>query len=341
MLSLTFYPPMILPTKKIIVISSLVLVIFSTCFIFSLYLFPKIKQNITKETRNSYNYKYINPLLECESSVVDPDKNSTALKNSIEFIIDQEITKNKISFASVYYRDLNSGPWFGVNEEEYFSPASLIKVPVLMAYLKETEKDPSLLKRTITNTKDFDYSQQNITPNQTIEKNKKYTLGDLLERMIIYSDNAAYELLLENIDNVKVFNIYKDLDVDISKAQQDPNGNIITVRAYASFFRILFNASYLNEDMSEKALDILSKSQYQKGLVAGVPENITIAHKFGERQFLPSHEKQLHDCGIVYLPNKPYLLCVMSRSNNFDNASNFIKQVSKAVYDNISKDQSK
>jgi len=332
---------MILSTKKVIVISSLVLVSFSAGFIFSLYLFPKIKQNITKETRNNYNYKYINPLLECESSIVSQDKNSTSLENSIEFIISQQISNGNISFASIYYRDLNSGPWFGVNEEEYFSPASLIKVPVLMAYLKEAEDNPSILEKKITNTKKFDYSQQNITPTQTIQKDKEYTIGDLLERMIIYSDNAAYELLLDNIDNTKIFNVYKDLDVDISKVQQNPNGNIITVRAYASFFRILFNASYLNGEMSEKALDILTKTQYYKGLVAGVPENITIAHKFGERQYLPSKEKQLHDCGIVYLPGKPYLICVMSRSTDFNNAANFIKQVSKAVYDSISKNQLK
>lgn len=155
--------------------------------------------------------------------------------------------------------------------------------------------------------------------------------------MIIYSDNAAYELLLENIDNSKLFNVYKDLDVDISKAQDDPNGNIITVKDYASFFRILFNASYLNQDMSEKALKLLSQSQYYKGLVAGTPENITISHKFGERQFLPSKEKQLHDCGIIYFPQKPYLLCIMTRANDFDQAANFIKEISNTVFNKISK----
>ena len=155
--------------------------------------------------------------------------------------------------------------------------------------------------------------------------------------MIIYSDNADYELLLDNIDNTKIFNVYQDLDVDISKAQNDPNGNIITVEDYASFFRILFNASYLNQSMSEKALKLLSQSQYYDGLVAGIPKEITVAHKFGERQFLPSKEKQLHDCGIVYLPNKPYLLCVMSRGSDFNQAANFIKEVSQTVYNEISK----
>lgn len=325
--------------KKTISILSLVLLCFIGGLISSPYLFPKTNQNITKEIRQNFNYNFINPLLECENSSISSDKNLASLKKELQFIINQEISKNKISFASIYYRDLNNGPWIGINEKEYFSPASLIKVPVLMAYLKETEKDPNLLNKKIINTKKFDYSQQNVTPTQTIEKDKEYTIGDLLERMIIYSDNAAYELLLDNIDNIKIFNVYKDLDVDISKAEQDPNGNIITVKDYASFFRILFNASFIDQNNSEKALNILSKTQYYKGLVAGVPENITVAHKFGERQYLPSKEKQLHDCGIVYLPDKPYLICVMSRSNDFDQASSFIKEISKTVYDHLSQQE--
>ena len=323
--------------KKSIGISFGALIIFNAGLFLSPYIIPKTNQNIIKEIRNNLNYQFINPLLDCNSANISQDQNLTSLKKSIQFVINQKINNQKISFASVYYRDLNNGPWFSINGDEYFSPASLIKVPVLMAYLKEAEDDPSLLSKKITDTKPFDYSQQNITPTQTLEVNKEYTVEDLIERMIVYSDNAAYELLLDNIDNTKIFNVYQDLDVDISKAQNDPNGNIITVEDYASFFRILFNASYLNQSMSEKALNLLSQSQYYDGLVAGIPKDIIVAHKFGERQFLPSKEKQLHDCGIVYLPNKPYLLCVMSRGSDFNQAANFIKEVSQTVYNEISK----
>lgn len=330
---------MALSTKKIIGISSLALISFVCGLFTSPYLFPEANQNITKEIRKSYDFKFINPLLECENSSINQDQNLNSLRKTINSIISQNISTKQISFASIYYRDLNNGPWFGVNATEYFSPASLIKVPVMIAYFKEAEENPAILDKKIVNTKSFDYSQQNITPTTVLEQDKEYTVGELIERMIVYSDNAAYELLLENIDNMKIFNVYKDLDVDISKAQQDPNGNIITVSNYSSFFRILFNASYLNEDMSEKALTLLSKSQYYQGLVAGVPENIIIAHKFGERQYLPSKEKQLHDCGIVYLPKKPYLICIMSRSTDFDQAASFIKEISKTVYDYVSKNQ--
>lgn len=323
-------------TKKIIELSSVVLVSFTVGLAVAIYFLPKTTQQLSQEIRKNYNYKFINPLLECNNSNISTNKNLTTLQKSIEFIINQETGNSDITFASVYYRDLNNGPWFGINEKEYFSPASLIKVPVMMAYLKAAEDDPSILQKKIMVTKPFDYSEQNITPTQTLQVDHEYTVDELISRMVIYSDNAAYELLIDNIDNAKIYQVYQDLDVDISKAQEDPNGNIITVSDYSSFFRILFNASYLDQEMSEKALSLLSKSEYVKGLVAGVPNNITVAHKFGERQFLPSHEKQLHDCGIVYLPNQPYLLCVMTRGNDFDKLAKFISEVSKTVYNGVS-----
>lgn len=98
--------------------------------------------------RKNFNYKYINPILECNSDISLNSK-LIPIKESIESIINQEVSKKNITFASIYYRDLNNGPWFGINEKEYFSPASLIKVPILIAYLKKAETDPSLLQKKI------------------------------------------------------------------------------------------------------------------------------------------------------------------------------------------------
>jgi hypothetical protein len=43
----------------------------------------------------------------------------------------------------------------------------------------------------------------------------------------------------------------------------------------------LFNASYLNRENSEKVLNLLTKTDFKDGLVAGVNDkNIAISHKF-------------------------------------------------------------
>jgi len=284
-----------------------------------------------QEVRKSFDYKFINPLLECNNNIAN--NNLSTLKHQVENIVKQQINNKNISFASIYFRDLNNGPWFGINEKEYFTPASLVKVPVLITYYKKAEKNPEILKQNITNQIETNgVSIQNIKPTETMAPDQNYTIEDLINRMIIYSDNDAYNDLTKNIDGNEILQTYKDLDIDISQIFTNPNGNILTVRDYASFFRILYNASYLNKDMSEKALNLLSQTEYKQGLVAGVPNKIQVAHKFGERIYKDTNEVQLHDCGIVYLPKKPYLLCIMTRSQDLNKATQTIKSISGEVF---------
>ncbi len=64
-----------------------------------------------------------------------------------------------------------------------------------------------------------------------------------------------------------------------------------------------------------------------------------IAQKFGERTLIKKingnvvAELELHDCGEVYRPDHNYLLCIMTRGNNFTKMANAIKDISKTVYD--------
>jgi beta-lactamase class A len=320
----------------IILYISLALALFAAGFLTKHLIFDRTlpKQDFS-EKHIPGSYKYINPLLECDSQAFSLIKEIGEAKHDISDLIDDRIKKNKVSSVAVYYRDLNNGPWFGINEEYVFSPASLIKVPLMMAYYRLAESDPSVLEKEILVEQNYDYNVQNVTPEKELELGKRYKVEELIERMITYSDNYAYDVLLANIDNALVFQVYDDLGIDIREANtNNPNGNIINVREYSSFFRVLFNSSYLNINYSEKALDLLTKTVYQQGLTRDLPTDVAVAHKFGERTFLnlENENKQLHDCGIIYLANKPYLLCVMTTGDNITEMSDTIAEISKQVY---------
>lgn len=295
-----------------------------------------VKTQSYSQTRNQDNYHFINPLVDCDSYQPGQGLNLDFLKNEINNIINTQVTDKTISFASVYYRDLNNGPWFGVNQSELFSPASLIKVPVMITYYKLAENDPSILRKKIKFTGNLSNTNQNITPGTVLTPNTEYTIDDLIYRMIAYSDNEAFEILNRNLDGQKIIDTYNEMGIDISQGITNPTGNIISVKSYASFFRILYNASYLNRTYSEKSLSNLSHTEYQKGLIAGIDPSVIVAHKFGERNYTDTGEKQLHDCGIVYVPQKPYLICIMTRGNNFDKLSSSIATISNIVYKTIS-----
>ena len=286
------------------------------------------------EIRHQGNYKFTNPLLECDSTSSSSDQYLVDLRTNLNTLIDQLTADHQLSFASVYYRDLNNGPWFGINENELFSPASLAKVPLAIAFYKLSESDPSLLSQEVEYLP-VPIEDQNIVPSITLVPDQKYTIQDLIFRMIVYSDNESYRLLSTRMPADKLIEVYNDLGVDISKAKDDPTGNIIPVISYASFFRILYNSSYLNKDSSEKILQLLSQVEYKKALVAGIPSGITVSHKFGERHYLATGEYQLHDCGIVYLPGHPYLACIMTRGNGFDSLASAIRQISASIYNTV------
>lgn len=321
------------------IISFYIIIIFlSIFFILSLILLKTNKNlKIEPEKRNlishQQDYKLISPLLDCADEII-PYTQTKSLKSKINNLVEGHIEKSNIKEVSIYFRDLNNGPWISYNSEEKFSPASLMKVPILIAYLKKAENNKDFLNEKINSgliTK-TNKTKQNMKPGLEIKENTSYSVIELLEALIIYSNNNAADILLKNLRFYELDYVFFDLGLDF--LAWETGENFLTVRDYSSFFRILYNASYLNREMSELALSILTKSEYDAGIKAGISdENIIVAHKFGER-VLPD-SKQLHDCGIIYNYEKPYLLCVMTRGEDFLVMRDVIKEISEVFYQDL------
>lgn len=286
------------------------------------------------EIRLSSNFKFVNPLLECSQGPNYLSKNSIKpFKPIIEHITNKAISENKADYVSVYFRDLNNGAWFGINESEKFFPASLMKLPLLIHYLKIAENDPNILENEVEYASGTDTVPQFYKPSDPVTVGKTYKIKDLLERAITQSDNTAALLLFQVTDKSKFEKIFQGLGLDVPL---ETGQDYITVRSYATFFRVLFNASYLNHEYSDFALELLSKVQFKSGLNAKLPPSVIVSHKFGESQNASGY-KQLHDCGIVYYPRKPYLICIMTRGENFESLAHVIADISKSAYDEVSR----
>ena len=283
------------------------------------------------------NGKYTNPLLECDQS-----QGEFVELKPFNSKIDAEVSSlekdPEISLVSLYFRDLNNGPWFGVNLSATFSPASLLKVPLAIAYYKLNEQTPGYINKTIKYNgpqSDWPNIVQTIVPQQVLKIGEAYSIEDLIDRMLVYSDNQAYFLLYSNISQDDLQKVYDDFDLKLNgPGPQDDS--TVNVKGYSTFFRILFNASYLNQTDSEKVLSDLASSDFTSALSAGVPDGTQVAHKFGEREIEGSSTDQIHDCGIVYYPGHPYLLCVMTQGSDINKQIGAIKQISSEVYGEVS-----
>ena len=296
---------------------------------------PGAQPPVTVREVRAGGYKFISPLLECElMGSLGGSSELRTLQNTLSTFVDDKYHQGAATQISIYYRDLNNGPSIGINADADFSPASLLKVPVMMAYFKKAETDPTLLSKKIPFTPGQVLPEDIVSQETAMVPGKSYSVEEYIERMIIYSDNQALVTLEQNIPNELIDKI--TIDLGIATADANTPEDYMSVKSYASLFRILFNASYLNKDDSESALSILSKVTYTKGLVAGVPPYIAVAHKFGERELIGGI-KQLHDCGIVYYPGHPYLLCVMTRGNDLDTLAGIIRSISQTVFAEINR----
>lgn len=292
-----------------------------------------------KITRLGLN-KYTNPILFCDISYEDEKFTELKpIKTAISKLANSQIKNGMASNISVYVRTLNSGRWIGINENEKFIPASLFKISVMMAYFKEAEINPKLLESKIKYDGRFDKWVEKFGDEPTLKNGKWYTIDSLIEKMILRSDNAPLFILAENINQDIYNNLFTTLGISVPNNPEEIDKiNFLSTKDYALFFRALYNASYLSREMSEKAIALLSGADFPSGIVAGVPKDLTVAHKFGSRvlENNSTASKQLHDCGIIYYKDHPYFLCVMTKGNDFDKLQKVIALISEETYKEIS-----
>jgi beta-lactamase class A len=274
-------------------------------------------------------YKLIKPLVLAEP-IEESLKYSEVKTNLIDYIEKLKSQKRLIS-ASVYLKDLDHGEWMCINDSETYYPGSLIKVPGLITYLKMAEKNPAIFNKKIR----FNSPQKTI-PNQTynskqIESGKEYSVQQLLKYMISYSDNNATYLLNKNVDLKAFHQLFSDLNIP----KLTISNSKITARNFSAFFNVLFNASYLNKEYSEYAVELLEECDFKLGLVKGLPVNTVVAHKFGEMG--DETTRQLHESGIIYINSTPYLLTIMTKGYDIKELPEIIAEISKLVYEDFIK----
>jgi len=304
-----------------------------------------VAQNYLQVSAKTFNmvreggYNFINPLLSCNYSEDVPSSKYKPITDKLKIYIEEHISNGDAQNISIYFRGLNSGRWSGVNENDAYSPASLLKVPLMIAYLRKIDAEPSLLHKEITYKQIKDGNTvETFKSKNFIKEGQTYSVDELIQSMIMYSDNNAWELLQNNIDQKSVLEVYSDLGIPISEALVEEN---MTPKIFSYIFRILYNATYLSKPMSQYALKLLNSTDFYGGLKSGVTKDAQIAHKFGERTVFKKDSittnitldfRELHDCGIIYYPQNPYLLCVMTKGADFYKLSGIIRDISSLIY---------
>ncbi len=286
-------------------------------------------------------FSLINPLIECEIQNLSSQQKYIPFEKTLRDDIESSImSKNPGISISLYFRNMRNGPWFGINEKSEYAPASLMKLPIAISYLKWVEIDPSIWDKKLIGVYETS-STQNISPTEHISEWSGYTIDELIRYALVYSDNDANRTLMNNISPENLFRVFRELWIPIIQELEEWKDDYISVKEYASFFRILYNASYLSRSSSEYLLTVMSESEYKRWIWKPIPADTAVSHKFWERWYIDSTTGEMnyefHDCGIVYYEKYPYLLCVMTKwDTSLEVLEGIVEEVSEMTYKTIS-----
>lgn len=262
-----------------------------------------------------------------------------AFRSDIQDHLDSAIAKGAVTNAGIFFRDLHNGPLLTLNSADSFTPMSLMKMPLMIAILKYAEAHPEVLGEKVRTPREFAANVQVMDQGQTIAPDHEYTVNQLLSFMISYSDNRALGVLGGWFDGKAgrgaVVNTLVDLG--LMRRQDALPDATVSPRTYGSILRVLYGSSYLNVRSSQKALELLTETKFADGLTHDTPPDVRVAHKFGVLDN-GNGEVQLHDCGIVYHPAGPYILCVMTKGSDYGSQASYIQDVASRVYNHVTQE---
>src|SRR4030042_3742516 len=303
------WPILVFQLKKLKNMSKKILIWYflfgvAVVFIIITYVFyiPRIKSNPQKFNSQ---YPFLNPaaaLIEKKDLLVNFQPLRESLVGKYE--------KRDDYLVSLYFEYMPTGANISINKDEAIWPASLIKIPVAMAMMKKIENGTWELNNELVilyEDKNGEFGNLYKEPTGT-----SLTIEKLIQESLINSDNTAHLVLLRNLENSELEDIYVHLGLDdvvedFKKTTDEGSvDNRITAKRYSIFFRSLYNSTYLTPEYSQKFLDILREAP-KEYLSSGLPDDTIFVHKTGIR----TDEAVYTDAGIIYIPNRPYLLTVM------------------------------
>ena len=231
------------------------------------------------------------------------------LVNEIEKLI-WDLNEN----ISILIKDLSSeNEIYNLNSTEKLVSASTIKVPIMLAIFEEVKSGKVNLNDTILVTKNDILDDTEIFENGE----NYYSINELINWMIIESDNTATNVLLTYVQRYM-------LD---EKAIKNGLNNYMSQKDMLDIFTLLFSKKILNNELCEKAINILYNQRCQNQIMRYIFEPVKYAHKTGSLDYLS------HDVGVMNIKDKLFYIGIsVWNSSDKDGDKKLIGNIGKIIY---------
>lgn len=292
-----------------------------------------VRHELLPRPANKVHIKNEYPYIDVSRSFIDQEDfivNIHPLREKL-YMLAEEFSPGNVS---IYVEFLNTGANIAVNPQAYIYPASLLKVPVAMAVMKKVEVGEWSLDDTYLSIHESDKDPlsgnfENLVAE--LPTGTEFTVRELLEKMLIKSDNTCYRILLRNVGEVGISEVHEAIGLE---ALLDPEGRV-SAKEYSRVLRSLYTASYLRRAQSEQILKWLDEAEFNEFISKPVDPLVPFPHKYG----VDIEKMAFSDSGIVYLADRPYMISVMvegqvhgDKDKEFARAAVFMQRVSEEVH---------
>src|SRR2546422_2114207 len=225
-----------------------------------------------------------------------------------------EVDRNLDGVLGVAIEDLTTGQKYLLHADEVFPQASSIKIAVLAELYHQAQQGKLKLTDLYTVQSSDLVADSDImgglTPGVT-----RITLRDLATMMVAVSDNSATNVLIDRVGMDNVNTLMDSLRLAHTrlrrkmmdlKAAGEGRENISTPREMMTLLEDLYRGKVLNKAFTNDFFKMLSTHKKDSFIPRDLPEGLKVANKHGEL------EGVRNDSGVVFLQNRPYVICVMT-----------------------------
>jgi beta-lactamase class A len=230
-----------------------------------------------------------------------------------------EVEQQLDGVLGVAILDLNSGQQLLIRPDEVFPQASSIKIAVLAELYHQAQQSAhgvsgkaTLKDRYVVRASDI-VADSSILGGLTPEVSS-LTNRDLATIMVAVSDNSATNVLIDRVGMDNVVRLTESLGLahtqlrrkmmDLQAAAQGRE-NISTPREMMQLLEQLYRGRVIGAPLLDDFFNVLATSK-DSWIPRDLPPDLKVANKPGEL------EGVRNDSGIVFLKNRPYVICVMT-----------------------------
>jgi len=209
--------------------------------------------------------------------------------------------------------DFKTGQSCSLHADQLFPTASSIKIALVLALYRQAQEGKlSLTDLYTVNSSDLvadSVIMGNLTPGVT-----RVTLRDLATMVMAVSDNSAANVLMDRVGMSSVNALMDALGLPHTrlrrkmmdlKAAAEGRENVSTPSEMLSMVRAVYEGKVLNPKLTEDFFQVFSIPKPDSFLPRHLPDDLRIASKHGQL------EGVRNDCGMVFVPGRPYGICVM------------------------------